>query len=628
MVTEVGREPAVPEYVFGPLSTVEGRARRARSAGFGFYHDSATEPLDPRPGERITIAAQAGAGVAVVTATLSFTVDGTPPHSVAEAEDGHTAHLAMKRAEVTWDTSQWRYAERWESAIPAQPAGTRVRYIISAITSSGHLIDSPHFDLAAGEFVEDPGAFDASFIKRMMRDGAPRVYEFYIDEERAPAWLSDAVLYQIFVDRFAPDPGRSFSRRSDPAAFQRGTLKGVMAQLDYLSELGVNCLWLTPVFPSPSHHGYDATDHMSIEPRLGSEQDLRRLLEAAHTRRIRVLLDFVANHVSNRHPAFVAASRDPASPTRPWFYFDDSPAGYRCYYDIPELPVLNTDHPGVRDYLIGAACHWLALGCDGFRLDHAHGVTHGFWSEFRTATRAVRPDCVTIGEITETPPVTLSFAGRMDGVLDFGLLELLRSFFVTGELSPSEFDIGLSRHFAYYGTSLALPSFLDNHDMNRLLWSVEGDQRRLRLAAVCQFALPGPPIIYYGTEVGLSQRRGVVRLEEARLPMLRGDAQDSTLLAFYRMLIRVRRDLGAAWSKPRRAVLIDDRSNIYAFACGEYLVALNNRARAARVSLPGKPGGGGEGKEVDLLLASDEAVELQGARLLYLPAFGGAICRL
>jgi glycosidase len=344
---------------------------------------------------------------------------------------------------------------------------------------------------------------------------------------------------------------------------------------------------------------------------------------------MRVVLDFVANHVSNRHPAFVAASQDPTSLTRSWFYFRGSPGRYLAYYDLPELPILNCDHPAVRDYLAGAACRWLASGCDGFRLDHAHGVTHGFWSAFRAATRAARPDSVTFGEITETPPITRSYAGRMDGALDFDLLQLLRAYFVFRRLAPSQFDSGLTRHFAYFGSSLALPSFLDNHDMNRFLWSVGGDQRRLRLAALCQFTLPGPPIIYYGTEVGLSQRRVVGRLEEARLPMLWGEDQDAALLAFYRALVRLRRDLAAAWSQPRRTVLVDDERNVYAYTCGPYLVALNNQERPAEICLPDAAGHPGFSATAELLLATAAGAALDAADgQLSLPPYGGAICRV
>ena len=377
-------------------------------------------------------------------------------------------------------------------------------------------------------------------------------------------------------------------------------MRGITARLDYLSELGVNCLWLTPIFPAPSHHGYDPTDYFAIEPRLGSAADFQALVAAAHGRGLRVVLDFVANHLSRQHPAFVAAQADPASPTREWFFFRDYPQTYEAFYDVPDQPVVNTDQPAVRDYLIRSAQHWLQLGCDGFRLDHAHGATHGFWSALRAATRAVKADAAIFGEITDTPALMRSYTGRMDGVLDFPLLELLRGFFVFQSIGVSQLDRALQQHFAYFGSELVLPSFLDNHDMNRFLWSVGGDTRRLKLAALCQFTLPQPPILYYGTEVGLSQRQGLGRLEEARLPMLWDEQQDRDLLDFYRRLIQLRRQTSGTWSGPRTTVVVDDEQGLYAYRCGAYLVALNNQDRDAAVACPA----------TELILSTDPGVDL------------------
>ena len=154
------------------------------------------------------------------------------------------------------------------------------------------------------------------------------------------------------------------------------------------------------------------------------------------------------------------------------------------------------------------------------------------------ATRGAQPDSVTIGEVVDTPALQRTFEGRLDGCLDFMLLQALRGFFAFGDTSASEFDAFLRRHLAFFGDGLVLPSFLDNHDMNRFLWIVRGDTRRLKLAALCQFTLPGPPIVYYGTEVGLSQQRDVRSAdgsghpEEVRLPMPWGATQDAGLLRF------------------------------------------------------------------------------------------------
>ncbi len=610
--------PQLPEFLFGPLSTKEGRLRRARLARVGFYHDSTLDPPDPRSHEPITISVRVGADVAVEEVTLFYTTDGTLP---ADALGSASTRVPMQRTAIEWDTLQWCYLETWSAEIPGQPDGTHVQYLIQGTTPAGNVIYSPTFDMSGPLFADNPDDFDTRFLEHLTRLERPQIYGFYLDQEEVPTWLREAIIYQIFVDRFAPDPGAEFATPADRAGFYGGTLKGITSKLDYLSDLGITCLWLTPIYPSPSHHGYDPTDYGSVEPRLGTDEDFQTLLDGAHLRGMRVLLDFVANHCSNKHPAFVAAQQDRTSPTFRWYRFVDWPDEYDCFYDLPSLPRFNTDQAGVRSYLIEHAQRWLERGVDGFRLDHAHGATHAFWSVFRAGTRAARPDSVTLGEITETPSFVRSFIGRMDGCLDFGLLEALRAFFASGTLSVSAFDRFLHQHFAYFDTGLVLPSFLDNHDMNRFLWRVAGDKRRLRLAALCQFTLPGPPIIYYGTEVGLSQLAPVGRLEEARLPMPWGGDQDTSLLVFYKDLITFRRQALGGWSLPRRMLITDDGAGLYAYAWGPYAVVLNNNPCETTVSLADwQPGA--------LVLTTDPAVSLaaQGNQL-YLPPYAGAVCR-
>ena len=435
------------EFIFGSLSTAAGRVRRVRTLRLGLQHDAVISPIDPRPDEPVQITVRAGVGAALKTATLCYTIDGTRP----DPQLPSTNFIPMERTSVEWDTLIWAQIETWSATIPPQPTGTRVRYIIHATTLDDRVIACPWIGPVAS-----PEDYDQHYLARLQRYGSPRIFEFTIDTTTAPDWLRHAVIYQIFVDRFAPDPDRSFSDDIDLSGFYGGTLRGITNRLAYLHNLGVNCLWLTPIFPAPSHHGYDATDYYSIEARLGSEADLSNLITAAHQNGIRVVLDFVANHISKDHPAFQAAQHDSASPYRKWFFFKND--NYACFYDLPDLPIVNTDQPAVREYLSGAAQHWLNLGIDGFRLDHAHGVTHAFWSAFRSATRAVKADAAIFGEITDTPELMRSFTGRMDGALDFYLLELLRGFFAFQSITASQFDRALRQHFAYFGDDLVLPS--------------------------------------------------------------------------------------------------------------------------------------------------------------------------
>ena len=249
--------PATPEFIFGSLSTQEGRVQRARALNAGFQHAIAPEPLDPRPDEAVTITARAGLGVAIEHATLYYTLDGSTP----EVDGARTQILAMQPTRRDWETLTWSTVETWSATIPGQPENTRVRYLITAHTTEGKIIGCPTIDLTAPELSAQPDAFDQRYFHRILRQPAPQVFEFSVDRLEIPEWLREAIIYQIFVDRFAPDPGQQLADAPDLSSICGGTLRGITARLDYLRELGVNCLWLTPIFPAPSHHGYDPTDY-------------------------------------------------------------------------------------------------------------------------------------------------------------------------------------------------------------------------------------------------------------------------------------------------------------------------------------------------------------------------------
>ncbi|MEB3244055.1 MAG: alpha-amylase family glycosyl hydrolase, partial [Cyanobacteriota bacterium] len=451
----------------------------------------------------------------------------------------------------------------------------------------------------------------------------PRTYAYVVGRRPIPSWIREAVIYQVFVDRFASDPGTSLACPADLSQVVGGTLRGLIHRLDYLQTLGITCLWLTPIFPSPSHHGYDPIDPGAIEPRLGTLADWDALVAAARARGMRLLLDYVVNHVSSAHPMFVAAQADAADPAVAWFRFRQHPHDYDCFFDVPSQPELQTDHPPVRAYFLEHARFWLRRGCDGFRLDYAANVSHAFWSLFREGLRQVNPEAVTLGEITKPPDAMRSYTGRMDGCLDFRLLELLRAFFAYRSLSASAFAHALEQHLAYFAEELVLPSFLDNHDMNRFLWLVDGDKRRLKLAAFCQFSLPQPPILYYGTEVGLSQRAGVGRLEEARLPMLWDGEQDGELLAFFQDLIAFRHANPALRLEPRRTWLLEEATGLYGVRCGPLALLFNNGESVVHVPLPR------QWPQPELLLSTAPVEGFQpGAAELRLPAWAGAALRI
>lgn len=620
------------DFVFGTLATDELRLAQLRAARAGVAHAYDLTPLDPRPGQPVAIAVRLGPQVAAEHVSCYYTTDGADPAGArGVASEGQA--VALQRTGVEWDTLLWGYREAWAGSIPAQDAGTLVRYRVEAW--SEHQTESHWASEIAGVVAGErpPGvseidarlfAFPGTSLWPVRRSGS---YAYHVDDERVPEWLRDAVIYQVFVDRFATTGGRPFDAPATPGGFYGGTLRGAIERLDYIAALGATCIWLSPIFPSPSHHGYDATDYRSVEPRLGSEADLRELTEAAHARGMRVILDYVVNHVSWDLPAFRAALADQHSPEAGWFSFIRWPDQYLTFFGVQDHPQINSDNPGARDYMIESAHYWLDRGLDGFRCDYANGPSHAFWSAFRAATRAAKPNSIALGEVVETPALQRTYAGRMDGCLDFVLLQALRQFFAFGSSSASDFDAFLRRHLAFFDGDFVLPSFLDNHDMNRFLWVVRGDTRRLKLAALCQFTLPHPPIVYYGTEVGLSQLRdvryadGSGHPEESRLPMLWSEAQDAALLDFYRRLAAFRRATGPLWRAARQTLVADDASGLYIYRCGAgaavAIVALNNGTRPQSVPLPAGP-------IYRIVVASDASAALEGGTLALAP-FGGAI---
>lgn len=480
-----------------------------------------------------------GPAVSGERAWLYYTVDEAEPIGQhGEASNGTAISMAV--VGMTWDTELWGYIRQFSGSIPGQAEGTIVRYKI--------------------------GLEDQEGIEKFADQNT--VFALFVAADPTPTWTMDAIIYHVFVDRFYPGDGCKWKQPGSLGGFYGGTIRGITEKLDYVQEIGFNTLWLSPIFPSPSHHGYDATDLFNIEPRLGGLTDFQSLIKTAHDRNIRIILDFVPNHVSDQHLIFQQAMGDPKSPYTDWFTFTRWPDEYETFFGVKSLPQLNLRHPDARKYMIDAAVFWLNLGVDGFRLDYAIGPVQEFWAAFRKQTRRANPECWTFGEVVDPPDVQRSFEGLLDGCLDFLMLEGIRQTFAFENWPASRLASFLDRHEAFFQSNFTRPSFLDNHDMNRFLWVVEGDQRKLQLAAMCQFSLSEPPIVYYGTEVGLSQQRDVRQEElgipeEARLPMLWEDQQDQDLLQYYQELCGMRKNLASIRNGERETVYLDDQLFVF-----------------------------------------------------------------
>ena len=529
------------DFIFGTLATDELRQLHHKIARQGVQHSHQMSPLDPKPDEAVTITVYVGQDVTAHQVACYYTTDGSVPAGSRGTVSNGSA-FALNKIDTIWDTIAWGYVDVWQGIIPAQTEGTTVRYQISAwSTETEAFADYPALkattERAASAFFQGKTLPDLPPIGTTQ----PNTFTYTVDTYTAPTWAKGAIIYHIFVDRFYPGDDKAWLEPEALSGFFGGTLQGIVDKLDYITELGANCIWLSPTFPSPTHHGYDITDYEHVEPRMGGDDALRALIHAAHARGIRIILDLVCNHCSNEHPYFVDAKQQEASPYRDWFIFDDSPIGYETFFGVETMPMINLKNPATRDWMIGIAQYWLReFDVDGFRLDHANGPGADFWADFRKGCRTVKPDVFIFGEVVEAPTLLKSYVGRLDGLLDFTAEDLLRKCYGYESITEAEFENFIQRHYSFFPSDFVMPTFLDNHDMDRFLYIAGDDKSKLMKAAARQFKLPNPPIIYYGTEVGLSQKIGKKDLEQSRLPMP-WENQDQELFKFYQELIQARK---------------------------------------------------------------------------------------
>lgn len=521
------------ETIFGPNANPDVRSTFARLRLQGIQHRRRLSPGSPKAGEQPTISVIVGPELPIDEVVCLVT-------------EPESAVVPLRRARTEWDLLLWGYYEVWEAELPAHPAGTLVRYQIRA-----HDEDSGEI-YWADEGIE---------------------YSYVVGDSGPPAWALPAIIYQIFPDRFSPGAGRMWNPTSHLSDIYGGTLRGIIDHLDYIAGLGFTAIWLNPFFPDDTHHGYHATDYFAVNPRLGTIDDMRELVDKAHERGIRLLLDFVGNHWGSKHLSFQEARANRNSPYYNWYYWKNWPDEYAAYFNVPDLPKLNVDHPAVRDHLMRSIGYWIGdMGFDGLRLDHADGPSFDFWTDARAVARSIRPDAWMFGELVRPPDQQLSYAGLFDGTLDFLLCQAMRNTFATGEMNLAAFDAFLNRHETYFPSqsSFSRPSFLDNHDMDRFLWRANGSKARLKLAALVQFTLGGAPIVYNGTEVGVTQERGIhdrgsQGMEECRQPMRWGEEQDYDLSSYFWYLSHLRRGHPALWRGARETLHLDTAAGTYAY---------------------------------------------------------------
>lgn len=374
-----------------------------------------------------------------------------------------------------------------------------------------------------------------------------------------PDWVQDAIFYQIFPDRFArsarnPNDMLTFESWDSPPTphgFKGGDLYGVAERLDYLKDLGITALYLNPIFASASNHRYHAFDYYNVDPLLGGNDALRTLLDQAHKKTIRVILDGVFNHASRGFWQFHhVLENGNASPYKDWFFFDEerlqgkkywgaypSPQeqkllqhedsltaiGYRAWWNLPALPKFNTNSPTAREFLFDVAEYWIKFGADGWRLDVAEEINDdSFWQEFRNRVRKINPEAYIAAEIWHESQRWLQ-GDQFDAIMNYDVTKPMLAFFggnhldlkvlhqqsnyhgIQQGIDAHEFANRIDHNLGLYKRDITYSqlNLLDSHDTPRFLSCVSGNKDSLKLAWLFMFTYPGAPCIYYGDEIGV-----------------------------------------------------------------------------------------------------------------------------
>ena len=330
---------------------------------------------------------------------------------------------------------------------------------------------------------------------------------------KTPEWSKGAIIYQIFPERFSPTDGKYCQTWNEIPMGVRtrtnGTLRGIIQKIDYIKDLGVDAIYLNPIFKSNSSHRYDTIDYMAIDPLLGTDEDFRELVDTCHNNGIKVILDLVFNHSSTQFFAFQDLLKNQEKSKYVDWYFVSSfpvainfPPNYKGFSFGPYMPKLNTENPDCREYFLDVTKHYLRdFNVDGYRLDVADEVTHDFWRVFRKESKKYNKDALIMGEVWyESTPYLRG--DEFDSIMNYTIYDGIRNF-LKGKLSLNQFIDIIERErgetpLTYYHNSNIL---IGSHDTDRIYTFLDNDKNKFLQAVSLLLFLPGSPLIYYGDEI-------------------------------------------------------------------------------------------------------------------------------
>lgn len=399
------------------------------------------------------------------------------------------------------------------------------------------------------------------------------------DIVKPPKWAGDTIIYNIFPDSFATGK-RYISGKSVEKEFEGkkthgklgGTIQGIIENIDYLEELGVNAVYINPIFAAGEYHKYDLLDYFHIDPCFGSNREFKNMVRLFHEHGIRVIIDGVFNHCGWQFFAFEdVVEKGEDSEYKDWFYHLEYPVirpedaetypNYECFGYERMMPKLNTQNPEVEAYFCNVCQYWLKeFDIDGWRLDVASEVNDHFWRAFAQAARKIKDDVILIGEVWETASHWLD-GTIFDSTMNYDFRKHCRRFFGDASIDAAEFDGRITNMRMRYRsqTVYAQLNLLDSHDVSRFLSLCGGDRERYRLAVIFQMTFPGMPSVFYGDEQGIE---GILE-EEYRHPM-KWQEEDS-LFQFFQTAMSLRKKENVLRWGNYRTIQAKEGSRLYVY---------------------------------------------------------------
>ena len=368
-----------------------------------------------------------------------------------------------------------------------------------------------------------------------------------------PDWAANKVVYQIFPSRFAAsqpvDKKLWYKAPITPMDDLHGDFRGIIDHLDHIQDLGIDVIYMTPSFKSNSCHKYDTIDYYEIDPSFGTKEELKELVQKAHDRGMKVVMDAVFNHTGKEFFAFKdILEKGEKSKYLDWYYIDELPLkgkwgeipNFLCFGYYGGMPKLNLKNPEVEKYITDIACYWIReCDIDGWRLDVGDEISHFFWKRFRRAIKAVKKDMLIIGEIWHYAGDFLE-GDEWDTVMNYPFYLNLIDLLADEKISVSQFvqNLGYLKGRLHKKCYPLMWNLIDSHDTARFLHLCKDNKKKQHLAAAFQLLLPGMPMIYYGDEYAMpgandpNCRRGLYWDEEY---------QDKEMFEWYKRLLQVRK---------------------------------------------------------------------------------------